>query len=103
MENLIKLFLLDKHTTDPDKDFVYANPILHYRDRDDKNTILRWRLVQKTYVYTRAMYELHHQFGIFKFVIVVPTPAIKEGTKTLFNQVMQNNTLHNFMEIQESI
>ncbi|QGZ27375.1 type III restriction-modification system endonuclease [Streptococcus ruminicola] len=83
LENLIKAFPpLDKHTTDPDKDFVYANPILYYRDRDDKNIDIKMETgTGKTYVYTRAMYELHQRFGIFKFVIVVPTPAIKEGTK----------------------
>ena len=83
LENLLKAFPpLDEQTTDPDKDFVYANPILHYRHRDDKNIDIKMETgTGKTYVYTRAMYELHQRFGIFKFVIVVPTPAIKEGTK----------------------
>lgn len=83
LENLLKAFPpLDEQTTDPDKDFVYANPILHYRNRDDKNIDIKMETgTGKTYVYTRAMYELHQRFGIFKFVIVVPTPAIKEGTK----------------------
>ena len=35
----------------------------------------------KTYVYTKMMYELHKKFGIFKFILVVPSPAIKEGAK----------------------
>lgn len=35
----------------------------------------------KTYVYTRAMYELHKKCGIFKFLIIVPSLAIKEGTR----------------------
>lgn len=83
LENLLKAFPpLDEQTTDPDKDFVYANPILHYRHRDDKNIDIKMETgTGKTYVYTRAMYELHQRFGIFKFVIVLPTPAIKEGTK----------------------
>lgn len=83
LENLLKAFPpLDEQTTDPDKDFVYENPILHYRHRDDKNIDIKMETgTGKTYVYTRAMYELHQRFGIFKFVIVVPTPAIKEGTK----------------------
>lgn len=34
----------------------------------------------KTYVYTKAMYELHKQHGFNKFVIVVPSLAIKAGT-----------------------
>ncbi|SHI52618.1 type III restriction enzyme [Cruoricaptor ignavus] len=35
----------------------------------------------KTYVYTSAIYELHKRFKINKFIIVVPTLAIKAGTK----------------------
>lgn len=35
----------------------------------------------KTYVYTKAMYELHKQYGFNKFVIVVPSLAIKAGTE----------------------
>lgn len=34
----------------------------------------------KTYVYTHAIYELHRQYGINKFLIVVPTLPIKAGT-----------------------
>lgn len=38
----------------------------------------------KTYVYLRTIYELHKQFGLSKFVIVVPSVAIKEGvTKSI--------------------
>ena len=34
----------------------------------------------KTYTYTKTMFELNKSHGIFKFVIVVPTLAIKAGT-----------------------
>lgn len=34
----------------------------------------------KTYVYTKTMYELHKQYGFNKFIIVVPSLAIKAGT-----------------------
>jgi len=38
----------------------------------------------KTYVYLRTIFELHKNYGFTKFVIVVPSIAIKEGTnKTL--------------------
>lgn len=38
----------------------------------------------KTYVYVRTIFELNKRFGFTKFVIVVPTLAIKEGVyKTL--------------------
>ena len=33
----------------------------------------------KTYVYLRTIYELHKQYGFKKFVIVVPSVAIREG------------------------
>jgi type III restriction enzyme len=34
----------------------------------------------KTYTYIRTMYELHRVYGFCKFVIVVPSVAIREGT-----------------------
>ena len=34
----------------------------------------------KTYVYTKTMYELHRQYGFNKFIIAVPSLAIKAGT-----------------------
>lgn len=35
----------------------------------------------KTYVYTQTAFELHKRYGWGKFVIVVPTVAIREGVK----------------------
>ncbi|MEZ5521983.1 MAG: DEAD/DEAH box helicase family protein [Dokdonella sp.] len=38
----------------------------------------------KTYVYLRSIFELNKRYGFSKFVIVVPSVAIKEGVyKTL--------------------
>ncbi len=38
----------------------------------------------KTYVYLRTVFELHKRYGFTKFVVVVPSVAIKEGVyKTL--------------------
>ncbi len=34
----------------------------------------------KTYTFIKTMYELHQQYGFKKFVIVVPSVAIREGT-----------------------
>jgi type III restriction enzyme len=34
----------------------------------------------KTYTYTKTIFELNKNYGIFKFVIVVPTLSIKAGT-----------------------
>ncbi len=35
----------------------------------------------KTYVYLKSIFELNKKFGFTKFIIVVPSIAIKEGTK----------------------
>lgn len=44
----------------------------------------------KTYVYLRTIFELNQRFGFTKFVIVVPSVAIKEGVyKSL--QIMENH------------
>ena len=39
----------------------------------------------KTYVYTHTIYELHKRFGINKFIVAVPTLAIKEGAKAFIS------------------
>jgi len=51
----------------------------------------------KTYVYLRTIYELRKQYGFRKFVIVVPSVAIREGvlasirsTKEHFNRLYAN-------------
>ena len=36
----------------------------------------------KTYVYTYLIYELHKRFGVNKFVVAVPSLAIKSGART---------------------
>ena len=35
----------------------------------------------KTYVYLKSIFKLHSEYGFTKFIIVVPSIAIKEGTK----------------------
>jgi len=52
----------------------------------------------KTYVYTRLIYELHRQFGLFKFVIVVPSPAIKIGTKNFIESEYARRHFSQFYE-----
>ncbi len=38
----------------------------------------------KTYVYIKTMYELNRQYGWSKFIVVVPSVAIREGVKKSF-------------------
>jgi len=56
----------------------------------------------KTYVYLRTILELHKNYGFSKFIIVVPSLAIKEGvykslqiTKDHFND-LYDNTIYNY-------
>jgi len=34
----------------------------------------------KTYTYTKTIFELNKNYGIFKFIVIVPTLSIKAGT-----------------------
>ncbi|SPT61452.1 type III restriction-modification system StyLTI enzyme res [Aerococcus viridans] len=73
---------IDEHTSDPDKDYIYANPIIKGRGQEKTNIDIKMETgTGKTYVGVRAMYELHKKYGLFKFIVVVPSPAIKEGWK----------------------
>ncbi len=40
----------------------------------------------KTYVYTKTIFELHKKYGFNKFIIVVPSLAIKAGTEQFLNE-----------------
>lgn len=44
----------------------------------------------KTYVYIRSIYELNKRYGLTKFVIVVPSVAIREGVLKSF-QIMRSH------------
>ena len=48
----------------------------------------------KTYVYIKTMFELNKQYGWSKFIVVVPSIAIREGVKKSFDI-----TVDHFMEI----
>lgn len=58
----------------------------------------------KTYVYTRTILELNKRFGFCKFIIVVPSVAIREGvykslqtTKDHFAAIYNNPSVHFFI------
>jgi type III restriction enzyme len=46
----------------------------------------------KTLVYTQLMYELNRLYGFTKFIVLVPSTPIKEGTKAF----MQSNYAHKY-------
>ena len=58
----------------------------------------------KTYVYLRTIFELHKKYGFSKFIIVVPSVAIREGvlkfiemTKTHFRELYDNTPFNHFV------
>lgn len=61
---------------------MYANPLLQHAGQESAFIDVKMETgTGKTYVYTRMMYELNVERGLSKFIIVVPSLAIKEGTK----------------------
>ena len=48
----------------------------------------------KTYVYIKTMFELHKAYGWSKFIVVVPSIAIREGVKKSFEITQEH-----FMEL----
>ncbi|MCF2699847.1 type III restriction-modification system endonuclease [Fusobacterium mortiferum] len=50
----------------------------------------------KTYCYTRLMYELNKNYGFNKFIILVPSTPIKEGTKTF---IESDYARHHFYDL----
>ena len=58
----------------------------------------------KTYVYLRTMMELALKYGMRKFVVVVPSIAIREGVKKAIDQTQEHfQTLYNGSKIETFI
>ncbi|MCY9664889.1 DEAD/DEAH box helicase family protein [Paenibacillus alginolyticus] len=66
----------------------------------------------KTYVYTKTIFELHKEFGFTKFIIVVPSVAIREGVyksfeitgehfATLYDNVPCRNFIYNSTNLSD--
>ncbi|MDR2761328.1 MAG: type III restriction-modification system endonuclease, partial [Planctomycetaceae bacterium] len=69
--------LIDHNDVAVNSDFN-ANPIWN----QPKNIDVKMETgTGKTYVYSRLMHELKLTFGFFKFIVIVPSLAIKEGVK----------------------
>jgi type III restriction enzyme len=93
--SLVQLTEADKNYINPAFDFqtgnTYPNNIRTIRENNggisekikrDSNIIdiMMETGTGKTYTYTKTIFELNKQYGIFKFIVVVPTLSIKAGT-----------------------
>lgn len=77
---------IEKNQDKVDKNSEFSNPLIKNRFLNSSNIDVKMETgTGKTYVYSRLMYELHEKFKIFKFIVVVPSPAIKEGSKNFLN------------------
>lgn len=79
-----KIFLADRRLAKNIKDIQQSLPA-EYRSSlpvgDCLNLDIKMETgTGKTYVYTKVMYELHKRYGLNKFIIAVPSLAIKAGT-----------------------
>jgi type III restriction enzyme len=62
------------------EDIKYRNEIKETFKKTNIIDIMMETGTGKTYTYTKTIFELNKNFGIFKFIIVVPTLSIKAGT-----------------------
>lgn len=90
---------LDTLNSEPNAAYIYANPLVKYRYQEKANIDIKMETgTGKTYVYTRMMYELHQKYGLFKFVIAVPSPSIKEGTRSFITSDYAKQHFSEFYE-----
>ena len=90
---------MDTMSSDPNANYIYANHLIKYRYNDKANIDIKMETgTGKTYVYTRMMYELHQKYGLFKFVIAVPSPSIKEGTRSFITSDYAKQHFSEFYE-----
>lgn len=87
LDNIMHEFPLLEDINSKDKNgisatSIYANPLIQYAGQESVFLDVKMETgTGKTYVYTRMMYELNAERGLSKFVVVVPSLAIKEGAK----------------------
>ena len=99
---------LNKHFINPEFDLNsdrYAKNIVKIHNRNHINEkvkpnsnildIMMETGTGKTYTYTKTIFELNKNFGIFKFIIIVPTLSIKAGT---INFIKSDSTREHFKE-----
>ncbi len=80
---------------DKERNFKYAKNIINTQEQNhiEKNTKKESNIIDimmetwtgKTYTYTKTIFELNKLYGIFKFVVIVPTLPIKAGTINFLN------------------
>jgi len=85
------------------------NGILKSTDINGRNFTIEMETgTGKTYVYTKTILELHKRYGFTKFIIVVPSIAIKEGVYKSFQiteehfKLRYDNDIYNYFVYDSS-
>ncbi|WP_079710198.1 type III restriction-modification system endonuclease [Paraliobacillus ryukyuensis] len=80
-----KLELSDMELLENVQAIQQRNHLTKSHDLQDRNFTVEMETgTGKTYVYTRSIFELNQRYGFSKFVIVVPSVAIREGVYKSF-------------------
>ena len=95
VENTISVFKNLEIKKDKGVDKNYINPYFN-TNQDNIIDIMMETGTGKTYTYTKTIFELNKNFGIFKFVILVPTLSIKAGT---INFLKSDSAKEHFKEL----
>lgn len=93
-----KLHLLDDEILENLNKIQLRNGLEHSKKLSGRNFTVEMETgTGKTYVYLKTIFEMHKQYGFTKFIIVVPSIAIKEGvnksleiTETHFRTAFEN-------------
>jgi len=99
VENTIAVFKNLEIKKDKGVNKNYINPYFSTY-QDNIIDIMMETGTGKTYTYTKTIFELNKNFGIFKFVIVVPTLSIKAGT---INFLKSSSAKEHFKELYGKI
>ena len=73
-------FATERNYPDNIKAIQYRNSVEEKFKRGNIIDIMMETGTGKTYTYTKTIFELNKEYGIFKFIVVVPTLSIKAGT-----------------------
>ena len=89
---LINMNKVQKSNNLPKTQDLY--PFAHYREGDRRFCIEMETGTGKTYVYTKSIFELNKRYGFTKFIIVVPSVAIREGVYKSFQITADHFGVH---------
>ena len=104
-----KLSLNDAELLENVKVVQEKNGILKSTDIQKRNFTIEMETgTGKTYVYTKTILELHKKYGFTKFIVVVPSIAIKEGVFKSFEITKEHfllkydNEVYNYFVYESS-